>query len=364
VRRAPIHSSRLSRTASGNDVTAAVPDMDMACLESWLAAHVPGFCGPATAMRFPDGQSNPTYLLTTPSARYVLRRKPSGVLLPSAHAIEREYQVLSALAVAGDVPAPKALALCEDASLLGSAFYVMSHVPGRVFWNPGFPEMPRPERRAYCEALTDAIARVHRVDWRAAGLADFGKPGRYVERQIARWERQYRDDVAAGQIETLDRLIEWLKANMPQDDAASIVHGDYRCDNVVFDPERPKVAAILDWELATLGHPLADFTYYLMVYRLPTLAFPGLLGVDLATEGIPSEAELVAAYCRRTGRNGIPALDFYMAFNMFRLSAIFHGIRGRVIRGTAASVRARAYAQHVETLAELGLAQAIRARPG
>lgn len=342
----------------------APADIDVARLEPWLAAHVPGFAGPATVTRFSDGQSNPTYLVSTPGARYVLRRKPSGVLLPSAHAVDREYRVIGALGATGEVPVPRALALCQDESVIGTTFYVMSHVAGRVFWNPRFPEVPREQRRAYGEALTDAIARVHRVDWRAAGLADFGKPAQYLERQLARWGRQYREDEAAGRVETMDRLIDWLGANVPPGDDASVVHGDYRCDNVIFDPEAPRVAAILDWELATLGHPLADFTYYLMVYRLPPLAFPGLLGVDLEAEGLPTEAEAVAAYCRRTGRDCIPALDYYMAFSMFRLAAIFHGIRGRVIRGTAASARAQEYARHVEALAELAWAQVERARRG
>lgn len=339
-------------------------DFEVAPLEAWLVKNVPGFAGPVTVKRFSDGQSNPTYLVATPTSNYVLRRKPSGVLLPSAHAVDREFRVIGALSSTGTVPVPRALALCTDDSVIGTAFYVMSHVAGRVFWNPRFPEIPREQRRAYGESLTAAIASVHRVDWRAAGLADFGKPAQYLERQLTRWGRQYREDDAAGRIDTMDRLIDWLGANVPPGDDASVVHGDYRCDNVIFDPVEPRVAAILDWELATLGHPLADFTYYLMVYRLPSLAFPGLLGVDLEAEGLPTEAEAVAAYCRHTGRDGIPALDYYMAFSMFRLAAIFHGIRGRVIRGTAASARAQEYARHVETLAELAWTQVERARGG
>lgn len=335
----------------------ADPDFDVSRLDAWLAEHVPGFRGPSRVTRFAGGQSNPTYLVATADARYVLRRKPSGVLLASAHAVDREYRVIGALGAMGEVAVPRALALCTDDAVIGTAFYVMSHVEGRVFWNPRLPDVPREQRRAYGEALTDALARVHRVDWRAAGLADFGRPAQYLERQLARWGRQYREDEAAGRVEMLDRLIDWLGANVPPGDDAAVVHGDYRCDNVIFAPDGPRVAAILDWELATLGHPLADFAYYLMVYRLPSLAFPGLLGVDLEAEGLPTEDEAVAAYCRRTGRDGIPALDYYVAFSMFRLAAIFHGIRGRVIRGTAASPRAKEYAQHVETLADLAWSQ-------
>lgn len=343
-----------------NDTTQ--PDFDVARLDAWLAAHVPGFTGPSIVTRFAGGQSNPTYLIAAGGERYVLRRKPSGVLLPSAHAVDREYRVIGALGATGEVAVPRALALCTDDAVIGTAFYVMSHVEGRVFWNPRFPDVPREQRRAYGEALTDAIARVHRVDWRAAGLADFGKPAQYLERQLSRWGRQYREDDAAGRIPAMDRLIDWLGANVPPGDDAAVVHGDYRCDNVIFEAAAPRVAAILDWELATLGNPLADFTYYLMVYRLPSLAFPGLLGVDLAAEGLQTEAEAVGAYCRRTGREDIPALDYYMAFSMFRLAAIFHGIRGRVLRGTAASPRAQEYARHVETLADLAWAQVERAR--
>jgi aminoglycoside phosphotransferase (APT) family kinase protein len=341
--------------------TRAGPDFDTSRLEGWLEAHVAGFRGPVEVRRFSGGQSNPTYLLETPAARYVLRKKPPGTLLPSAHAVDREYRVIGALGREGSAPVPAALALCTDDSVIGTMFYVMSCVDGRVFWDPRLPEVPRAARRAYAEAAVDALARVHAVDWRAAGLEDFGKPAQYLERQISRWGKQYAADEAAGRVPAMEKLIDWLGANVPPGDDASVVHGDYRLDNVMFDPSGPRVRAILDWELATLGHPLADFTYYLMVYRLPTLAFPGLLGVDLEAEGLPGEAEVVETYCRRTGRDGIPALDYYMAFAMFRLAAIFHGIRGRVLRGTAASEKAREYARHVETLADLGWAQAERA---
>jgi aminoglycoside phosphotransferase (APT) family kinase protein len=266
--------------------------------------------------------------------------------------------VLSALAGRTDVPVPRPVALCTDDAVIGTWFYVMEHVDGRIFWDPTFPEVPRAERRACYDAMNDALARVHRVDWQAAGLADFGRPARYLERQIARWAGQYAGDEAAGRVPAMDRLIEWLRANVPPGDESAVVHGDYRCDNLVFHPAEPRVVAILDWELATIGHPLADFAYHLMVYRLPSLAFPGLAGVDVRAAGLPTEAEYVAAYCRRTGRDGIPRLDFYLAFCMFRLAAIFHGIRGRVIRGTAVGANAQAYARHVEALAELGWAQA------
>jgi aminoglycoside phosphotransferase (APT) family kinase protein len=340
------------------------PDFDPTQLQAWLEARIPGFCGPVEVHRFAVGQSNPTYLLETPTARYVLRRKPPGVLLPSAHAVDREYRVIAALGQHSSVPVPEALALCTDEAVIGTWFYVMSWVDGRTFLDPSLPQVPRSERPIYAEAAVDALARVHAVDWRAAGLEDFGRPAHYLERQITRWAKQYASDEAAGRVPVMERLIDWLGRNVPPGEDASIVHGDYRLDNLMFDRSCPSVRAILDWELATLGHPLADFAYYLMVYRLPTLAFPGLLGVNVDAVGLPGEADLVATYCRLTGREGIPALDYFMAFGMFRLAAIFHGIRGRILRGTAASVKSVEYARQVEAIAELGWGQAEHAMRG
>ncbi|MDB5694310.1 MAG: phosphotransferase family protein [Alphaproteobacteria bacterium] len=335
--------------------------LDAARLEAWLAREVAGFSGPLTVEQFRGGQSNPTYRLTTPSRSYVLRRKPPGKLLPGAHAVEREYRVLAALAAQG-FPVPPVHGLCLDETVIGTPFYVMDMVEGRIFWEADFPQVAREERPAYYDAMNRTIARLHAVDPEAAGLGDYGKPGNYFERQIARWSKQYLGDVEAGRVPAMDRLVEWLPANIPDPgDESRVIHGDFRCDNMIFHPERPEVIAVLDWELSTLGHPLADFTYHLMVYRMPAGASTGLAGRNLAALNIPSEADYVAAYCRRTGRDGIADVDFYMAFNMFRLAAIVHGIKGRVVRGTAASAHADRMAASLEGLADLAWEQARRA---
>lgn len=352
-------------SAERDDTTVEVRagmSVDEARLAGWLREHVSGFEGPLSVRQFKGGQSNPTYLLTTPSRRYVLRRKPPGVLLASAHAVDREYRVITALREHSDVPVPRTFALCTDETIAGTWFYVMEHVVGRVYWDPAFPELAREQRAPHADAANAALASLHRVDPVAAGLADFGRAQGYMSRQIARWSKQYLDDGMAGRIPAMDRLVEWLPRHLPgHEEPPAIVHGDYRVDNLVFHPHEPRVIAILDWELSTIGDPLADFTYYLMTYRLPTLSLPGLLGRDPRALGIPSEREAVAAYCRRTGRDAIGNLDFHVAYNMFRLAAIFHGIRGRVLRGTAVSAQARDYAQHVETIADLAWAQAERA---
>jgi aminoglycoside phosphotransferase (APT) family kinase protein len=336
-------------------------ELDIARLEPYLAEHVEGYRGPLEIRQFSGGQSNPTYLLVTPQQRYVLRRKPPGVLLASAHAVDREYRVVTALGRHTDVPVARTYALCTDEGVIGTWFYVMEHVAGRIFWDGGFPEVAREDRPRYCDALNAALASLHNADYVAAGLADFGKPNGYFERQIARWTKQYRDDTAAGRVESMERLIEWLPQHIPPGEEASVVHGDYRCDNVVFHPTEPRVLAILDWELATIGHPLADFGYHLLTYRMPQAPLNGLAGRDLAALNIPDEAEYVAAYCRRTGRDGIPHLDFYVAFNLFRLAGICHGIRGRVIRGNAVNERALDRAKMVEPVADLAWQQATRA---
>lgn len=335
---------------------------DEGALETWLQTNVEGFAGPLTVRQFNGGQSNPTYQLLTPTRNYVLRRKPPGQLLKSAHAVDREYKVITALHAAG-FPAPRTYGLCTDDAVIGTWFYVMECVEGRIIWDNAFPDVTRAARPAHFDAMNATIAQLHNFDPDAIGLGDFGKPGNYFERQIGRWSRQYIEDTDAGRVPSMDRLVEWLPANIPADDGrVSIVHGDYRCDNMIFDAHEPKVLAVLDWELSTLGHPLADFSYHLMMYRMPPVGTPGLVGHDLAALGIPSEDAYIAAYCARTGRpNGIADMDFYVAYNMFRLAAIIHGIRGRVVRGTAASAHAKKTAEGVEILADHAWAQALRA---
>lgn len=329
---------------------------DEAALANWMADTIPGFAGPLDVQQFSGGQSNPTYRLGTPGRNYVLRRKPPGVLLKGAHAVDREYRVISALHGAG-FPVPATFGLCMDDSIIGTAFYVMELVEGRNFWDTAFPEVPDADRPAYFDAMNDTIARLHNLDPAAIGLDDYGRPGNYFERQIGRWSGQYRDDADAGRLPAMDALIEWLPANIPPGEEASIVHGDFRCDNMLFHPTEPRVIAVLDWELSTLGHPLADFGYHLMVYSMPPGYSTGLAGLDLRACNIPSEADYIAAYCRRTGRDGIDGLNFYVAFSLFRLAAIIHGIKGRLIRGTASSPQAAQAVEQMERIAALALAQ-------
>ncbi len=326
--------------------------LDVARIERWLEAEIAGFRGPLTIEQFKGGQSNPTYRLSAPSGRYVLRRKPPGKLLPSAHAVEREFRVMRALAGTG-VPAPRVFALCADESVAGTAFYVMEHVEGRIFWDPTLPDLKPAARGAIFDSMNEVIVRLHLADFAALGLADFGKPGNYVARQIARWTQQYRASETEP-IPAMDRLIDWLPAHLPAGESTTLVHGDYRIDNLIFHPREPRVVAVLDWELATLGDALGDFAYHLMAWRLPPALFRGLAGADLARLGIPGEAAYVASYCRRTGRDGIAHLDFYLAYNMFRLAAILQGIMGRVRDGTAASENARDAGARARAVAEAG----------
>ena len=328
-------------------------------LAGYLHEHVTDFAGPLTVQQFTGGQSNPTYLLSTPARRYVLRRKPSGELLPSAHAIEREYRVMHALGAHTQVPVPRALALCLDETVIGTRFFIMEYVTGRIFWDGAFPEVAARERAAYFDAMNATLAQLHAVDYVAAGLADYGKPADYVRRQIARWSGQYRQDAAAGRVPIFERLMEWLGAHVPARQEVALVHGDFRCDNLLFDTSEPRVLAILDWELSTLGDPLADFAYHLMMYYSSSDS-RGLAGRSLSELGIPTPEQYVAAYCGRTGRSAIEDLDFYLAFNFFRSAAICHGIRGRIVRGTAVSARAKEHAARVEQSAELGWAHAQR----
>ncbi len=336
---------------------------DPAPLGRWLEANVADCRGPVAVEQFKGGQSNPTFLLKTANGRrLVLRRKPPGKLLPSAHAVDREYRIITALAQT-DVPVARSHALCLDESIVGTAFYIMDYVEGRVFWEPTLPGLGRDERRALYDALNDVIARLHRVDYAAIGLADYGRPGNYVSRQIDRWSRQYRAS-ETEKIEAMDRLIDWLPQNVPADDTTCIVHGDYRLDNVIYHPTEPRILAVLDWELSTLGNPLGDFAYHMMSWRLGQAAYRGLKGHDLAALNIPGEAEYRRLYCQRTGRQGdIPHWDFYMAYNMFRLAAILQGIMGRVVEGTAANARARETGARARAIAEAGWQQVEALRP-
>jgi aminoglycoside phosphotransferase (APT) family kinase protein len=328
-------------------------------LAAWLHQHAPDIRGPISIRQFNGGQSNPTYRLDTNDKSYVLRRKPGGPLLRGAHAVEREHRVISALHGAG-FPAPAPLALCEDETVIGTTFMVMEMVEGRIFWTPTLPDLTPEQRTAHFDALNATIARLHSLDIETLGLGDYGRPGDFFARQIQRWSRQYQEDDLAGRDPNMDRLAAWLPANTPEDDgAASIVHGDFRADNIIFAPDSAEVRAVLDWELSTLGHPMGDFTYHLMMYRLPPQMIGGFAGADLKALGIPSEADYLAAYCQRMNRP-LPseqALRFYMAFNMFRLAAIFHGIKGRIARGTAASVHAQTMADNLPDLAALAWAQ-------
>lgn len=328
---------------------------DVARLEEYMASHVESFRGPLTVAEFKGGQSNPTYLLEGASDRYVLRRKPPGKLLKSAHAVDREFRVISAL-YGADFPVPRPYALCEDDEVIGTAFYIMEFVEGRIFWDLDLPNANPEGRAALYDHVNETIAQLHSFDYKALGLEDFGKPGNYFARQISRWTRQYRSS-ETGSVKSMEALIEWLPDNIPTDDSASIVHGDYRLDNMVIHPTRPRVIAVLDWELSTIGHPLADFTYHLMAWQMPDIGIgsTGLLGLDLAELGIPDEDSYIQRYCERTGRSGgIENRNFYSAFNFFRLAAILQGIAGRVRDGTAASAHASHAVKAVGPLADLG----------
>ena len=339
----------IAQTNTGTTPVRDTHRFDEVALARWMADHVEGSAGPLTVEQFKGGQSNPTYRLTTPGFSYVLRRKPMGMLLKGAHAVEREARVLSALYTAG-FPVPRVYGLCTDNGVIGSWFYVMALVEGRIIWDATFPDMSREDRRQHFDSMNATIAQLHLIDAAAIGLSDYGKPADYFARQIARWSRQYVEDVEGGRDPDMDWLIEWLPAHMPAGDETAIVHGDFRCDNMIFHPTEPRVIAVLDWELSTLGHPLADFVYHAMMYRVPPHIVPGLGGTDIAALGIPSEADYIAAYCARTGRSHIPNYQFIMAFNFFRLAAIFHGIKGRTLRGTASSAESR---ERVKVLPEL-----------
>jgi aminoglycoside phosphotransferase (APT) family kinase protein len=326
--------------------------IDIASLERFLKFKI------AQVEQFKGGQSNPTYRVTAADGKkYALRRKPPGKLLPSAHAVEREFKVIAALHKVG-FPVAKPYVLCEDDSVIGTAFYLMDCVEGRVLWDQALPGMSREQRAAIWDELNKVISQLHAIDYRAAGLADFGKPGDYIARQVSRWTKQYQAS-ELERIEPMNDLMDWLPKHIPPGDETSVVHGDFRLDNTVFHPTEPRILAVLDWELSTLGHPLADFAYHCMSWHIAPGKFRGIAGLDLAQLGIPSERDYVKKYCERTGRAGIDpsTWDYYMAYNLFRIAAITQGIAKRVVDGTAASEFAREAGSRTRPLAELGWAQ-------
>lgn len=327
---------------------------DEVALAGWLERNVAGYAGPLTVEQFKGGQSNPTYKLITPARQYVLRRKPPGKILKGAHAVEREAKVLQELEKAS-FPVAHVFGLCTDDNVIGTWFYVMECVQGRIFWDATFPGVDESERHLYFDAMNGTIAALHSIDYQAVGLGDYGRSGNYIERQIKLWTKQYLDDPDAGREVNMDRLVEWLPQHIPDDDETSLVHGDFRCDNMIFHPTEPRILAVLDWELSTLGHPLADFAYHAMMYRMPPHIVAGLYGADLGALGIPSEQDYIASYCARTGREEIRDYEFYLAFNFFRIAAIFHGIKGRALRGTAASAQAQERAKNFPELARLAV---------
>lgn len=338
-----------AETMVGTMPVPAKDRLDEARLTEWMAANVAGFEGPITLSRFKGGQSNPTYRIDTPGRAYVLRRQPFGPLLPSAHAVDREYRVIAALHPTG-FPVPTPYGLCADRDVIGSMFYVMGLTEGRNLWDGSLPGYSANERRGIYHAMIDTLADLHAVDHVAVGMSDYGKPGNYFERQVARWSKQYK----ASETETIpevDRLIDWLPQTVPAQERVSIVHGDYRIDNMIFDATAPRVTAVLDWELSTLGDPLADFSYFLMNWVTEPEGRSGVKGLDYATLGIPTLDEAVARYCARTGRDGLPELNWYFAYNLFRLTGIVQGIKKRIVDGTASSPQAAATAARVPGLA-------------
>ena len=324
--------------------------LDTAKLADWMTANVNGFTGPVTVRKFAGGQSNPTYRLDSPSGSYVLRRKPFGPLLPSAHAVDREYFVIDHLNRAG-FATPRAYGLCTDDNVLGTWFFVMAMVEGRTIWDGSLPDATPDERRAIYNAMIDTLAALHNIDCERAGLGKYGKPGNYFERQVGRWTKQYR----AAETETMpdmERLIDYLARTIPPQTRTTIVHGDYRIDNMIFAHDRPTVLAVLDWELSTTGDPLADFSYLMMNWLTPADNRAGLAGLDLPALGIPTLDEAVARYCAATARDGVPQLEWYFAFGLFRLASIVQGIKKRVIDGTASSAHAAEMATRIPYLAE------------
>ena len=353
----------------GTKPVAAQHAFNVGVLQNFLEERLSGFAGPLSVEQFKGGQSNPTYKLITPNRSYVMRSKPGPAarLLASAHAIEREFRVMSALSVT-DVPVPAMLLLCEDESVIGRAFYVMEFMPGRVLWDQSLPALSAAERGPIYDEMNRVIAALHEVDVGGVGLATYGKPGSYFERQINRWGKQYIASITEP-IEAMDRLMQWLPEHMPasarDDSEVSVVHGDFRLDNLVFHETEPRIIAVLDWELSTIGHPLADFSYHCMSWHIPTGTFRGIGGLNLAALGIPDEKDYVRRYCARTGRADPQAVmadwNFYMAYNLFRIAGILQGIAKRVEDGTASSAQARQSGAGARPLAEMGWSIAQRA---
>jgi len=329
---------------------------DVARLEQYLADTVPDAVDGIRVQQFKGGQSNPTYLLETRSGRYVLRRKPPGALLPSAHAVDREFRLIRALQGSA-VPVPKPICYCADESIVGTPFYLMEYVDGRIFWSADLPGLTPEERHEAYREMNRVIAAIHAIDPESVGLGDFGRPERYVERQIDRWTRQYRAS-ETGRIEAMEQLIDWLPRHVPAEEPCRITHGDYRIDNLIFDAHEIRIRAVIDWELATLGNALSDFAYNCMPWRLPHAIRKGLAGIDVDALGIPQESDYVAWYCERVGRDSIPAFDFYIAFNLFRLASILQGVAARALAGNASSTRAVEAGQLARPVAELGWEQA------
>ncbi|GAA6172520.1 phosphotransferase family protein [Colwellia sp. KU-HH00111] len=338
-------------------MTSTSEQIDVTLLGRYLEQNVKGFKGPLTLEKFAGGQSNPTFKVNAASGVYVLRRQPPGKLLKSAHAVDREYKILSALA-ATEVPVAKVFHLCENRDVIGSMFYLMEYLPGRVFWDSALPQAQnKDQRRAIHQEVIHTLAKLHKVDINAAGLSEYGRPGNYYQRQITRWVTQYRAS-EIDNIPAMEKLITWIAANTPPDDGlVSIAHGDYRLDNLMFHPEKPEVIAVLDWELSTLGHPYADLAYHCMQLRMPSQspASKGLMGVDREALGIPTEQEIVALYCQLTGVESISNWSFYLAFCFFRLAAIAQGVAKRATQGNASNKQATATGKFVEPLAQMAL---------
>jgi aminoglycoside phosphotransferase (APT) family kinase protein len=339
--------------AAGLRQIPAQHSFDTQRLTAWMQTHIAGFAGPIEVQQFAGGQSNPTFLVQSPTRRYVLRRKPPGKLLPSAHAVDREFRVLAALKGTA-VPVAHVHALCEDPDVIGSVFYVMDYVEGRIFWDALLPEVAPTERRAVYSEMVRVLAALHSVDYGAVGLGDYGKPGHYVERQVSRWTQQYRAS-ETEKVESMERLIEWLPRHIPADEQTSIVHGDFRLDNTIFHPTEPRILAVLDWELSTLGDPMADFTYLLMQWTMP-----GLANADLKALNIPSMEEAAKIYCDVTG-TAVPDLNWYFSYNLFRLAGITQGIAGRIRDGTAANAKAIESAKRTVPLSKDAWAYAQKA---
>ena len=354
----------------GTRAVTASQAFDADALSTYLEAHLDGFAGPLSVEIFKGGQSNPTYKLITPGASYVMRAKPGPVakLLPSAHAVEREFKVMSGLQGTA-VPVPKMYCLCEDESVIGRAFYVMEFVEGRVLWDQALPDLTNAQRGEIYDEMNRVISELHKVKFAERGLADYGKPGNYFERQIGRWSKQYTASITQP-IAEMDQLMQWLPAHIPasarDESMVSIVHGDFRLDNLLFHPTEPRVLAVLDWELSTLGHPLADFSYHCMAWHIPPGTFRGIGGLDVRSLGIPTEVDYIRRYCERTGLTTPEALaadwNFYLAYNLFRLAAILQGIAKRVEAGTASSAQAVSSAAGAPLLAKMAWDFALKAQ--